>query len=479
MNAPQWFGLRFIDIATGEGIPMIVVETLDRAIHVSDNHGWIALPASTEERWHAVRADGYALPADGFGFRGLRLRAKAGGRRTVPLTRTQVARRISRLTGHEQEIDSRRLGLVSSTNLDAFDGIVGMDSAQTVAHRGKRLWFWGDTTVSGYPLGNFRTSGAVASLPRGAITAANPPRLRVVRASDGRPAPMVPGREPGMVWISGLVECGTGSTARCLAYYSRMRDLGTRLEHGHVEWDESRKCFRIRSRIDDLDSWRHLEGHPIRFTDSGTWIAGGFTFPNTRVRDSVEAILRPDRWEAFTCLDENGKVQRKNGKVVHRWTRAAKPLEPRAELDLIRNGVIKAEDAWYLPVGPDGNVIVPHGGSVAWNPWRSRWIAVFTRLGGSPSKFGEVWYAESPHPIGPWRKAVRVAEHVDHSFYNPVLHPFLDRDGGRIIHFEGTYSEQFADHPKPVPRYEYNQILYALDLSDSRLKRASTEDSDE
>ena len=36
--------------------------------------------------------------------------------------------------------------------------------------------------------------------------------------------------------------------------------------------------------------------------------------------------------------------------------------------------------------------------------------------------------------------------------------------------FEGTYTTGFTDNKCPTPRYEYNQVMYRLDLSDPRLK---------
>ena len=41
--------------------------------------------------------------------------------------------------------------------------------------------------------------------------------------------------------------------------------------------------------------------------------------------------------------------------------------------------------------------------------------------------------------------------------------------GGRIIYFEGTYTNTFSGNPQPTPRYEYNQMMYRLDLADERL----------
>lgn len=82
---------------------------------------------------------------------------------------------------------------------------------------------------------------------------------------------------------------------------------------------------------------------------------------------------------------------------------------------------------------------------------------------------GHVWYAEAKNIEGPWGKAIRVAEHPNYSFYNPTHHAFLDQEGGRLIYFEGTYSTMFSGNDNPLPRYDYNQLMYRLDLEDSRL----------
>src|SRR5262249_27780862 len=48
-------------------------------------------------------------------------------------------------------------------------------------------------------------------------------------------------------------------------------------------------------------------------------------------------------------------------------------------------------------------------------------------------------------------------------------HPFFDQDGGRRIYFEGTYTAEFSGSHEKTPRYDYNQIMYRLDLADPRL----------
>ena len=66
-------------------------------------------------------------------------------------------------------------------------------------------------------------------------------------------------------------------------------------------------------------------------------------------------------------------------------------------------------------------------------------------------------------------KAVKILTHQNYTFYNPRIHPEFTAEDSPILIFEGTYTEEFANHPEPTPRYNYNQILYRLDLDDFRL----------
>jgi hypothetical protein len=105
---------------------------------------------------------------------------------------------------------------------------------------------------------------------------------------------------------------------------------------------------------------------------------------------------------------------------------------------------------------------------VNWNDYRKKWIMIATQLGGT-SNLGEVWYSEAPELTGPWLRTRKIVTHERYSFYNPVHHPFFDQAGGRLIHFEGTYVNTFSGNPDTTPRYDYNQIMYRLDLSDPQL----------
>jgi hypothetical protein len=67
---------------------------------------------------------------------------------------------------------------------------------------------------------------------------------------------------------------------------------------------------------------------------------------------------------------------------------------------------------------------------------------------------------------------VKVLSHNNYAFYNPRLHTEFTAADSSILLFEGTHSKTFANHPEPTPRYDYNQILYRLDLDDNKLAAA-------
>lgn len=108
-------------------------------------------------------------------------------------------------------------------------------------------------------------------------------------------------------------------------------------------------------------------------------------------------------------------------------------------------------------------------GSVTWNAFRHKWVVIAGQLGGESSFLGEIWYSEADKPEGPWPWARKVVTHDRYSLYNPVQHPFFEQAGGRLIYFEGTYAGTFSRQEDLTPRYDYNQIMYRLDLSDPRL----------
>ncbi len=110
--------------------------------------------------------------------------------------------------------------------------------------------------------------------------------------------------------------------------------------------------------------------------------------------------------------------------------------------------------------------VEPHRGAIAYNAYRKKWVGVFTQNGGESSALGEIWYCEADTPLGPWEGAVHVVTHDKYTFYNPQLHPEFAERGSPVLLFEATYTHTFSGNPHQTPRYDYNQVLYRLDLDE-------------
>lgn len=160
-----------------------------------------------------------------------------------------------------------------------------------------------------------------------------------------------------------------------------------------------------------------------------------------------------------------------NGKPDYAWRTNGIPFDVKLTEALLKDGTLEADDLVFsLRDSESDKRIRVHNGSLSWNEYRKKWILIATELEGS-SLLGEIWFAETTSPIGPWGKAVKVVTHDDYSFYNPKQHPEYAQKEGRIVYFEGTYTHTFSGNPVATPRYDYNQIMYRLDLDDPRLLR--------
>ena len=219
------------------------------------------------------------------------------------------------------------------------------------------------------------------------------------------------------------------------------------------------------------ETWRKPTGHPIEFTENGTkYLLYGSPNPNVRTLASYEGVLNTLEYEAYTCLKTDGTVDTdKDGTPVWRWQKELPPLNSKDELALVKAKKIAAKHARFCPTSADGKQIELHSGSVRWNAHRKCWILVAGQIGGLSSHLGEVWYAEAAQPTGPFSTATKIITHDKQTFYNVVQHPFLDN--GRYIYLEGTYTNDFSGNSHRTPRYNYNQVLYRLDLNDVTLKK--------
>lgn len=477
VSAP-YFGIRVIDEQTGRGVPLVELRTVNDIVLHSDSAGRVAFhePGLMDrEVYFGVQSPGYEHAKDGFGFRGVRLQTKPGTSATVKVKRTNLAERVYRVTGQGIYRDTTLLGLpapLPEANLNA--GVMGQDSVQAVPYRGKLFWLWGDTSVASYPLGNFQTTSATSPLP-GRPGARPEVGIALAYFTDpdrpDRLRRMAPFKEPGLVWLTGLLTVPDRDGQEALvAHFSRRKGLAEELEHGLVRFDDEAGVFRKTTTRDRKETWRIPRGNAVRVKDGDEeYFYFSAPFCHTRVKATWDAVHDPAAYEAL-AFDPKART--------YRWQRAAGPTLQADEEKLLRGGALPEAEARYaLKEAGSGEAVRMHGASVAWNAFRNKWIMVGVQGDKrAPSFLGEVWYAEADSPAGPWRAAAKVATHPKYSYYNPRHHAFFDADGGRVIYFEGTYTQTFSGAPAATPRYEYNQLMYRLDLADPRLRPAAVRD---
>ncbi|MEZ5383909.1 MAG: hypothetical protein R3F13_00190 [Prosthecobacter sp.] len=465
----DYFGIHVIDEATGRGVPLITLKTTNQIALTTDSAGWIAFDEPGlmgRTVYFSVEGPGYAVPKDGFGYAGVKLTPKVGQTAEVKVLRTNIAERICRLTGQGIYRHSTLLGReppLPRPNL--FADVMGQDSVQVVPWKGRYFWIFGDTQRESYPLGNFHSTAAWSDPPdAGGLDPQFGIHFEYVTDEGGAVKKMLPVDDPGAVWLFGLLTVmDAGNRERMLAHYSRWRDLGKRLEHGLAEYDaEEGRFYRVAVLGDEFD-WQHPKGNAVRVKGaSGDWIYFSTPFCQTRVKADYDSVQNTSAYESLAWSAEEGD---------YRWQKTARPTMQKEERELVKAGKLPPAKARMQVVdAQSGGEVLLHAGSVHWNKHRERWIMIAVQQGGEESYLGEVWYLEAKQIDGPWSKAVKVVTHPKYSFYNPSHHAFFDQQDGRFIYFQGTYAETFSGNPVATPRYDYNQLMYRLDLDDERLK---------
>ncbi len=480
-----YFEIEVQDAESGRGVPLVELRTVNEIRHFTDSAGRIAFhePGLMDrEVFFHVQADGYEVPKDGFGFRGVRFHTSPGESGRLKIQRINIAERLYRITGQGIYGESVLLGHDPRLADPVLNGrVLGQDTVMAAVYRGKIYWFWGDTQRESYPLGQFATSGATSELPQnGGLDPAVGINLSYFVDESGFSRPMAPLEGEGMVWIDGLVTIDDPSgRERLVTHYARMKSLEERLEHGLMVFNDDQELFEVLARF-PADTKLEPAGQAFRGKGGNSgYLYFAQPYPFVRVKAEWSALTNLAAYEAFTCLEPGSDYMKDmprldrtaEGRLVWSWKANTAWVNATRQKELIESGQMRPEEAWIdIRDAASGRAIRAHRGSVRWNHFRNRYVMIFQEIFGKPSFGGEVWFAEAETPEGPWRRAHKIVTHRQYTFYNPCQHAFFDQEGGRIIYFEGTYTAEFSDVQVPTPRYNYNQILYRLDLADPRLE---------
>ena len=478
------YGIQVVDRQTGRGVPLVVFESVDRVRMVTDSDGWVAIDNPQwmgRDIFFTISSDGYQFPADGFGFRGRKFAIAPGGRQKIEIDRTMPAQRLYRITGGGIYAASERLGERRDLPRPLGD-VVGCDSVLTVPFGDRLYWFWGDTLLPDYPIsGSFHMTGATTLLPERwsePMEKAIPLQYFTDENQRARPMAVMPGEGP--TWLTAPAVLADQKGGRVLvAPYEKIRNTLEAYRWGFALWDEADEKF---------VPFRQWETRPALFPSSQKhlWLQREpegkeylyfcDPFPRMRVEATLESFVDLEKYEWFSCLlgDASAKsatIDRDaTGHVRYGWRMGQRPLEVQEELDLLKAGKISSDDAhWQWIDASSGDQVVAHRGTLAWNNYLKRWLIVTNQIDGKPSMLGELWIATAQDLTGPWKYATKVITHQAMSFYNPKHHWLFDASEGRSIFLEGTYTQTFSRGAQAVPQYEYNQILYRLDLDDPRL----------
>ncbi|MEZ6140651.1 MAG: hypothetical protein R3B84_08775 [Zavarzinella sp.] len=427
------FKITVVDVANKQPVCLVHLTTTDEQLFVTDNAGVVAIDQPDllgKETWFTVSSPGYEIKADGFGMRGFRTTPKLDQELQIEISRTSISERIGRLTGGGLLAESSKWQHVTEANPHQ---IVGCDSVQMVRYQKKLFWLWGDTTLRHYPLGIFHSSAAMTE-PHWDLKRPLQPKYQYFQSSEKKVKGVAPMPGKGPTWITGItVIADSDGKEKLVATYTKIENFLDVYEYGQCVWDELKEEFTPHQVLWNKHRTKEpppkvLEGHVVYWQDEKKqkWILFGNPLPTMRCKATFADWSTPATWEQIEV---------------------PKSLKDEKEMK-----------------------VIPHSGSIAWNPHRECWVTVFMEKFGRPSAFGELWYAEAESPFGPWGNAVKILSHQNYTFYNPRVHAELSH--GQYLYFEGTYTQQFANKPRPTPRYDYNQVLYRLDLNDPRIKTA-------
>ncbi len=436
--------IEVVDRATGRGVPLARVEGGDGR-WITDSAGNVAMIDPTlygqEVAFRVADWHGYGPSAP------VLATIEDGGHVVIEVDRRWPAERLYRITGADPFRDSALLGL--PIPFPALQGeVVGLDSCLSVQVNGSTLWMFGDTLRPSYPLGHFDTAAAwVSGDPDQGVS------LDYLVGADGFSRGIADLSDDGPVWLAIPTPVDDGGTDVLLAVFGVFSGLAAQ-QRGFAVLDPVAMSFEPVAPLPlDLELAHQT---PIR---SGGFVTlrEGLRFP-----DTLAEAIDTTSWQTWSPLVGGVVDRHPDGSARWAW---------RNEVLLPDGDRLPVEDRWpAVMLEPDeGTVVEPHYGDVARNAHARRFLQVFTRTGGETAWLGELWLAQADTPFGPWSYARRIEAFDDYTVYNPMILSEFDTDG-RQIYLQGTYTDFLSGAAVKTPRYDYNQLMFRLDLDDPRAR---------
>ena len=473
--------IRVIDTETGRGVPLVSLKTVNERVYITDSNGIVAFNEPglmNKEVFFHIESHGYEYPKDGFGYRGVKIKTIPSSTVTLKINRLNIAERLYRITGQGIYRDSKRVGIPFPIKDDVPGYVLGSDSVLCESFGGHIYWFWGDTNRVKYPLGNFHVTGARSLLLNaGGLDPDKGIEFEYFTRDDGFTKETARLAGEGLTWLDCLMKTyERDGKNRLFAVYMKVKAPLNVYQRGVAEFNFEEQVWVERMKFPSSQKVIP-KGHVLRYRNPKDkkdyfYFAGGMPF--VRVPAKADSIIKAHEYQAYTPLadsaGDNYQVERDiNGELAYRWTTNAVVMDDNIASKLIARKEITAKEASHSLLDIDsGKVIRTQHGSVYYNELKRRYVMIISQIGGS-SLLGEVWYAEAPEPTGPWKYTRKIVSHKNYSFYNPKQHPLFNTDGGRTIYFEGTYTNMFSGNENPTPGYNYNQIMYKVDVRDPQL----------
>ncbi len=507
-SSNPYFGIRIVDRETHEGVPLVQLRTSNYVVNYTDSQGYVAFLESgmmNRDVWFSIMTDGYTFsegrvcqpstfhPCDS----GMKLHTTPGKIVTLYVDRTQLAERVFRLTGQGLYRDSLLLNVPAPIDDASTDTnlITGQDTLMPIKYKGLNYWFFGDTVCAS----DAREEGCnghglhtVAAVSNDQFNQA--PLLQYLTMNiEGIqwPKPVTPIGDLKMnTWTGApfVIDVGTPHEIMYAFYFKpySLSDNPSPDKTGLVKWNDEKQEFELLTEWpvhNDLEWMKN--GHqvtsfaPLDGNDGYIYISGSFVL--TRVPKNK--ITDFSAWEAYTPLLSGSNM---NHPIMDPkgwgWKKGAPVFQQSDETTLISKGIMSASQARMQVVDSVTNQpIIVDSGVVHWNAYLKKYILLFGNA--------QLYIAMSDNMMGPWNKAVKIVQHdaSRSQCYNSTQIAALSDATERYVYIACTYTAMWTNDAPPsdtpnvwstclfgqnahlncapvVPRYEYNNLIYRLDL---------------